>query len=268
MRTLNRAILLSVTVLAAALACGTDARAQSPASSTALGTDRFFLGFVEDTALVNKQWWEGQVDFSDYDNLDQTRLRLVTAFRPVSRLELGGSLAYGWSSNSDTLPTGSGLSDLNLWGKWNFGTVGGATEFAAGGLITAPTGDDSAGLGYDAFAVEGFGALRHRVNDWIINAHVGLQFNGDGRIYGTDLNGKTSAILGGGVLWGVSTRVSLVGELGIRTERFEDTDSDSRVLVGINWRPANQGAVRGAISIGLTDGAPNFQVLAGYAYTF
>lgn len=268
MRILKRTILLSVALLAAALNCGTDARAQAPASSVALGADRLFLGFIEDTALVNKQWWEGQVDYADGDNLDQTHLRLVTAFRPVSRLEIGGTLAYGWSSNSGPLPSGSGLSDMNVWGKWNFGTVGGATEFGAGGIVTVPTGDDGVGLGYDAFALEGFGALRHRVNDWILSARVGLQFNADGRIFGTDLDGKTSAVIGAGALWGVSTRVSLVGELGIRTERFENTDSDARILAGINWRPANQGVVRGAIAIGLTDGAPNFQVLGGYAYTF
>ena len=49
---------------------------------------------------------------------------------------------------------------------------------------------------------------------------------------------------------------------------IEIGDSDTRLLGGINWRLANRGMFRGAVALGLDDGAPDFQLLLGYAHEF
>ncbi len=271
MRMLKRVLPLVFAALAlAGVVRAADAPAAAPAaaSPTALGTDRLFRGFIEDAAFVNKQWWEGRLEYADGKDLDVFDARFIVAFQPIRRLEVGGRIAYGGTSGSDEIPTGSGLSDMDLWGKWNFGTFGGSTDVAAGAVITVPTGRHAVALGYDAFGLEAFGAMRHRVQNVVINARAGVQFNQNGQIAGVDISGKTSAILGFGALWAVASQVSLTGEIDVRTERFDGGDSDSRVVVGANIRPSNQGVVRLTAGFGLTDGAPRFEIGAGYAFTF
>ena len=263
--------LVIASLIAAAPVAAQETPASSPprGSSTSSGLDRLFLGFIEDTALADRQWWEGQVEYADFEQFDLWVLRFVAAFQPVNNLEIGGRVGFGdTSSNTPGFPEGNGATDFDLWGKWRFGQSGSATEFSAGGVLTIPTGDDSIGLGFDAFALEAFGAVRHRMNALVINGRIGLQQNGDGRVAGFDVDGKLSALIGGGVLWATSSRVSLVGEAEMRTERLEGGDPDIQVLGGVNWRPGAHGVVRGAISVGLDDGAPDFRVLGGFAYTF
>ncbi len=260
---------VSAIVLALVL-CGS-AVAADPASATS-NEDRLFQAFAEDAAIVPHQWWEGMFDFvsgqppSD-GHLDMSALMLNAALSPFRDFEVGGRVGFASSSADDGLPDGSGATDLDLWGKWHAGTAG-AADFAIGALATIPTGDDTAGLGYDAFNIEGFGAMRYRMPEAIISAHFGFRMNGDGHFEGFTIDGKTSAILGMGVIYPVSDKVGLVGEANMESERWEGADSDFRLLVGVNWRPLNKGILRGAVSVGLTDGAPDGRLQLGYAYTF
>ena len=245
------------------------ASAATAASATS-GADRLFLGFVEEASIIQKQWWEGQLEFTDGSPVDATIFRAVVAIQPMSNLEVGGRVGFGSTDAPSPTPDGSGATDLDVWGKWGLGTVGGDTDFSVGGVATVPTGDDTAGLGNDAFDVEAFGSLRHRLPSAVFAANVGLRVNGDGQISGksNSLKGKTSGILGAGIIFPVSDQVSLMGELRIETERFDGADSDFRVLGGVNWRPFSRGILRGAVTVGLTDGAPDGQLTLGYAYTF
>jgi hypothetical protein len=231
------------------------------------GSDRLFLAFIEDTAIAQEQWWEGQLEFSEADDVDATVLRGIVALQPWQKVELGGRMGFG-DTDTGTDADGSGATDLDVWGKYNFGEKAEKTEFAVGGEATIPTGDDSAGLGFDAFSLGAFGAMRYRWPELILAAHAGLRMTGDGRILGVDLDGQTSLLLGGGVIWPLSDEVTLVGELSYEGERFEETDTDARALGGLNWRPFNRGIVRGALAFGLSDGAPDLQLLAGYAAQF
>lgn len=230
-------------------------------------SDRFFLAFAEDTAIAQEQWWEGQLEFAESDDVDVTVVRGIVAFQPWKNVELGGRMGFG-SSDTGTSADGSGATDLDAWGKYYFGERVSDTEFALGAGVTVPTGDDSAGLGFDAFSLGVFGALRHRLPELVLAVHAGVRTTGDGRILGVDLDGKTSALLGGGVIWPLSDEVAFVGEVNLESERFEQTDKDTRVLGGVNWRPFNRGIVRAALGFGLSDGAPDVQLLAGYAAQF
>lgn len=236
------------------------------------GSDRLFLAFAEDATVVGGQWWEGQLEYADWDVVDAMILRGVAAFQPWERWELGARIGFGDTDASGPRSDGSGATDLDVWGKYHLGQTGDATEFALGGLATVPTGDDAAGLGYDSFAVEGFGSLRHRFPEWILSVQAGVRFNGDGQIFAgegqVDLDGKTSPVVGLGAIYPVSDQVSLVAEARFEGERFDGGDSDVRALGGVNWRGFNRGMIRGAVSVGLADGAPDVQLLAGYAVSF
>ena len=83
-----------------------------------------------------------------------------------------------------------------------------------------------------------------------------------------EVDGKTSPLVGAGMIFPQSDRVTFVAELTFEGERFEGADSDVRVLGGLNWRLHNRGMVRGAVAFGLTDGAPDLQLIGGYAWTF
>ncbi|HEX5041336.1 MAG TPA: hypothetical protein VFV75_00415 [Candidatus Polarisedimenticolaceae bacterium] len=239
------------------------------------GQDRLFLTFAEEAAVVPHQWWEGQLEFRDGNPIDATIARGIVALKPWDNVEVGGRVGFGNTDSSNDLPDGSGATDLDVWGKFHFGAANAQTEFAAGALVTVPTGDDTAGLGDDSFDLSGFGSVRFHTDQLILSGVAGVRFNGDGQVFGGDdspqgfdTQGKTSVLLSGGAIYPVSDVFSLTGEAYFESERIENADSDFRLGAGVNWRPWNRGILRGALIVGLSDGAPDAQVLASYAYTF
>jgi len=257
-------------VTVALICCSSLALAQSGSSpKPTSSSDRLFLAFAEDATVVDRQWWEGQLETADWDDFDANVIRGVVAFQPWIDFEVGGRIGFGDTDASGGGLDGSGATDLDVWGKYHLGG-GDETEFAVGGVVTVPTGDESAGLGSDAFGVSAFGAMRHRLNKAIITAHAGVQFNGSGRRFGeiADRDGETAPMVGVGVILPFSDRFTGVGEVEFRDGRLEGDDDNTRALVGINWRPGGRGIFRAALGVGLSDGAPDFQALIGYAAQF
>ena len=248
--------------------------AAPPAVPTAAPpVERLFLSLAEDPALAQRQWWEGQFEYADgSSNLpwDRQILRLQAAVAPWKNLEIGGRVGFGTTQAPQGIPDGSGATDTDVYAKWNFGSFEHAT-FAAGGLLTVPTGDESAGLGFDAFAVKIFGALRYPLAKAVFTGNVGVRFGDDGRLGDTSsatLDAKTSVSVGFGLIVPMASSWSLIGEAALETERFDGLDSDLRILGGVNWRPSNRGVVRAAAGFGLSDVAPDIQIIAGYAFTY
>jgi hypothetical protein len=62
--------------------------------------------------------------------------------------------------------------------------------------------------------------------------------------------------------------LTAIGEINYETERFRDAEADARILGGIDWAVVPRGVVRAALAGGLTDGAPNLQLIVGYAGLF
>jgi len=246
------------------------AQTQTQGDSSARGireTDRLFLSFAEEATLVDRQWWEGQVELQDGSGFDAKILNLVAAFQPWAQVEFGGRVGFGRTDTPGAVPDGSGATDLDAWAKYHFGK-GGATEFAAGFLATIPTGDDAVGLGVDAFAIGVFGSVRHQSERYMLTGNIGANINGDGRVFGLNINGENSLTAAAGVLIPTGRRVSFVGEARLETERFTGADSDTRILGGINLGIGSGGVFRAALALGLSDGAPDGQLIAGYAATF
>lgn len=259
--------LLACSLLAVA-APGPQAQGRADARATS-GFDRIFLGFAEDATIVDQQWWEGRLAYADYDAVDILVLEGVVAFNPWDNIEVGGRIGFGESDTPPGVPDGSGATDLDIWGKYYLGGQGDHADLAVGILGTVPTGDDTAGLGTDAFGLGFFGSARFRLPRAIVSAHGGFRINGDGSVFGSpDLDGETSARLGAAVIFPASDRLSLVGEALYEGERFEGTDSDFRVLAGGNWRLAGRNLLRVAVTGGISDGAPDWEILVGYAGQF
>lgn len=231
-------------------------------------SDRLFLSFAEDATVVDRQWWEGQVEAADDDSADANVVRAVLAFQPWVDMEFGGRVGFG-DTDVTNGSDGSGATDLDVWGKYHLGGNE-QTEFAVGGVVTVPTGDETAGLGSDAFGVSAFGSIRYRLTRSIITGQAGLQFNGDGRRGSEteDRDGETSPMAGVGVILPFSDNVAGVAEARYEDGRLQGDDADTRVLGGVNWRPGGRGTLRGAIAFGLSDGAPDTELIVGYAAQF
>ena len=255
------ALVLITAVFCLPVSAQTAGSSSAPTSSS----DRLFLSFIEDATVIENQWWEARLEVSDWDTVDVTALTGVVAFQPWQSWELGARVGFGDSDISGGSGVdGSGATDLNAWGKYYFGGSDN-TEFAVGSVVTVPTGDDSAGLGFDAFGISAFGTIRHRLERLVLSFHGGLRFNDDGRFVNNDLKGETSALLGAGVIFPLADQVTIVGEFDYESGRFEGRDDDLTLLGGINWRMLNRGMLRGALGVGLADGAPDWQLIVGYA---
>ena len=231
--------------------------------------DRLYINFIEDAMVVDEQWWEGWLQYDDADYVKRTILFGRAAFQPWDSVEVGASIGFGSTDISGSGNDGTGATDLNLWGKYFWNLNNDRVEVSAGGIVTIPSGDDSVGLGFDAWGLKGFGAARYRLKPAVITGTFGLQFNSDGRTLDSPtFDGQIAYSLGVGVIapWGES--FSWVGELTWKSERFDGADNNTQLLGGINLRLSSRGFLRPALAFGLQDGAPDLQVLVGYAYSF
>jgi hypothetical protein len=272
MRRPCRPILIALAVL---ICCGSAALAEDPPQDPSgtktrptSGADRFYLAFAEDATVVDRQWWEGQLVIRDYDDFDANVLDLVLALQPWIDWEIGANVGFG---NTDGMGgfDGSGATDLDVWGKYYLGG-GDNTEWSVGGVLTIPTGDESAGLGSDSFGSSAFGAFRLRLKRLVLAAHAGIQFNGSGRRFDEvdSRDGETVPQLGGGIIFPFSDKLSGIAEAVYREGRLKGDSDMSEALVGINWRPGGRGIFRAAIGAGLSSGAPDFSAQIGYAAQF
>jgi hypothetical protein len=231
--------------------------------------DRLYINFIEDAMVVDEQWWEGWLQYDDADVIKRTILFGRAAFQPWNDVEVGASIGFGNTDTSGGLNEGTGATDLNLWGKYYWNLDNDRTEITAGGIVTIPSGDDSVGLGFNAWSVKGFGAMRYRLKPAVVTGTVGVQFNTNGRTLDSPtLDGEIAYSVGVGVIAPWSETFSWIGELSWRSERFNGADNDSQLLGGINLRLSSRSLLRPALAFGLQDGAPDLQVLVGYAYSF
>jgi len=235
------------------------------------GGGRLFLSFVEDTAVVARYWGEGQLEIADLPGGDLMVPRAVGAaqFESLPNVEFGARIGFADLDPASGMGGDSGMTDLDLWAKLRVERGGMRNrELAFGGLVTLPVGDEATLQSYDALRSKLFAAMRCRFDKMILAAHVGLRFNEDGEIAGIPLDGRTAASASVAAIAPLGERIALVGEAAFEGKRFESSDSDARLLVGVNWKVLRRGTLRLAVAAGLADGAPDSQLLAAYALDF
>ncbi|MFQ5718744.1 MAG: hypothetical protein ACE5IK_04265 [Acidobacteriota bacterium] len=251
------------------LLCAAAFLSASPVSAQDLAGDehRFIQIFIEDAAIVENGWVEGQFRWQDLDQFD-SRISFgpVVAFSPVDRLEVGGrfdfvNLDFGRDSES-------GISDTTVYGKWQI--FRNPIEFTIGGELSLPTGDEDDRLGTGEVDAAIFGAVRKNFDEAYVTGHFGFRANQDADVgsnlgpgLAVNLDGKASVFLGAAVMIPRGDRWAVSGELTVETERYEQTDSAIEFTVGGYWFAGNNLTFRAGVGLGLADASPDLEVVAG-----
>lgn len=237
---------------------------------------RFFQLFVEDAAIVPTQWWEAQVRYvssGEYRSVnitdsDTLAFSPIVAFALRDALEVGAILSvedidYGFNQKSS-----SGLSDTDIYAKYRIKKE--PIDLTFGALATLPTGDEDEGRGTGKLNLEIFGSARKALEKGtVITGILGFRFNRDATLLErVDLNAKTSVLLGGGLIYPLTKSLAFSGEITIESERYEGVDSDIRVTPGLQFKAFKNSLLRVGAGVGLSDGAPDFEAIFSYAYTF
>ena len=276
-RAVRRAAIASI---AATMFLAPHARAQSSTTGGAAGqphdreNGRLFQQFITDAAIMNKQWYSVEVRLQrgavpPIESADGFLLTPVTAISPMKNLEVGGKVSYIDFNLNDDLnghSGESGIGDLTVWGKYRF--LEGPVSASGGILLDLPTGSHNDGLGTGKLVPALFGAIRARAGEGSIIGSLGVRFNHDATMLDVRNRANTSTFLGGGYIWEPLEDLGVSGEVTVESERFKDTSSDIRATAGAQWYGISHSVLRGGISIGLSDGAPDFELILGYAYTF
>ena len=130
--------MISARIATATLLTLTAALLTTPATAQTSGSDRLFLGFAEEAAVVDSQWWEGQGQLLENDNFDALIAVGVAAFQVADGWEVGGKVGFGNTDASDGLD-GTGATDLDAWGKYYFGAQNNSEFAALKMVVVAPT---------------------------------------------------------------------------------------------------------------------------------
>ncbi len=218
------------------------------------GTDniRLFQSYFFDTPIATTNHVQPGLVHSSYDNDFSTMFIGANGGYALNpKTEILGKLGYvsnSWKGSSE-----SGLSDLTVVGRYKL-SEGKETQFSAGGLITLPIGSKDVGQSNLNFG--GFGAVRHPMkNGMVITGNAALLFEE----YGDDR--ESSFEIAGGVIYPKDEKMNIIGELTIKG------DKDWMMLSGGVDYLLSGGRARAAIGLGLDNGAPDFQIQAGYLLT-
>jgi hypothetical protein len=220
---------------------------------------RLFQRFVEDAVVSTGGWVELQYRYENFDDGSRHVIGPVVAFKITGDLE--GGVRFGWEDlNPDSGPTQSGFTDIDLFAKYRFG--GARSRTAVGALVKIPTADEDKGLGTGSEDIELFGAWRADLEAVSLTANAGFRYNGDPDSPLPEAD--NSLLLGGAILLPTSPRLTIVIEASYETERIHGADDDLRLTLGVQRQGRERhGGYRGAVAVPLSDGAPDYQLIAG-----
>jgi hypothetical protein len=252
-------------------------QSQSTSSaSSASSTHRLFLRFVEDGAIVPSYWLEGQGRWqtntgafgSDEGDASQATVLSATgifAMNVAEDFEFGGRIGLAHRDPDDGSGE-TGLTDTDIWGKFSISTD--PVVFSAGLLITAPTGSDDKFLGTGETNIEFFGGLRKDLKKITLSGTIGARLNQDVDFGDVELEGNNSLLGGAAMIISAGQNLALILEYAFETPRYENTGNDSRIMGGFEWNMTDQLMVRGAVGTGLSNGAPDFDLIGSVAWLF
>ena len=240
-----------------------------------------------DGAVFANPWVYGQIRYQYYSSnfdpgADKQKIKtsvfglgptFAMSIPTLEQLELGGR---AWFLSSSTKnggrSTGTGLSDVDIWGKYQF--IDDPILLAGGLLFTLPTGTEKVvSLGAGEINVEFFGATRYYITDvFALVGHLGLRSNGDAKKKTKDaeydLDGQASFELGGGLIYQAIPEMNILAELNFATEPYKDLDNDIEITAGVEYSLMDNFNLRGGFGIGLDDVSPDFELMAGASYAF
>jgi len=223
-----------------------------------------FQSYFFDAPIATAGYGEGGLSFASYEKWNTLGLGIQGGYPINEKIELQSELRYlNWSP--DKGDGQSGISDLGVYGRYNVYDEK-QTNIAAGGMITLPIGSEDVGQGNLNFGA--FGAVRHALNEQTaLLGTIGLiffektEFEFNPNTF--QLEEKTSydnyLKIGLGGVYSVNPQLNLVGELNIHSE------GDYMMLSGGADYILGGGRLRGALGLGLDDGAPDIMLVGGYS---
>lgn len=238
----------------------TDARAQFADTTLATGSDtKLFVSHLIDSPIETQPYGEGGATFASADFFNAFTLGAQGAY-PINELaQVGARLSF--SSISPEVGDGqSGLTDLDIFGRYQL-MDDQQTQVSAVPYLSLPIGSEDIGHGRLDFGA--FGAARHALENGVtLTGTLGLKFvevkTFDFANDRESTERETSLYLGFGGIYPVNEKLDAVGEFVIQTK------SDFSVLsIGGDYKLTG-GRLRGALAIGLDDGAADLSVSAGY----
>jgi len=241
-------------------------------SGGSLDDVHLFQGFFQDAPISESAFAEGGLVYDSYEFFSQFGFGVQGGLPINEQIEVGVGLGFcSWSP--DEGDGQSGLKDLYVSGKYN--VLPGVTNVSAGGYVTLPIGEEKIGAKKLNFGA--FGAVRHPVNDGLVITGVfGMDFmevekwTGGGFDITTgqytapkkETEYENSVLIGGGAIYAVNEALNAVAELNLRTE------GDFMQLTAGGDYALPMGRVRGAIGLGLDDGAPDLSIFASFLHFF
>ncbi|MGH9870841.1 MAG: hypothetical protein ACREAA_22110 [Candidatus Polarisedimenticolia bacterium] len=255
------------------------AQTSSPPATapTAVSKNRLFLRFVQDSALVPSFWLEGQgqwlsntADFPDEDGdvSDATLFATgaIFAMNVAEDFEFGGRLALAHRDPDDG-GGDTGLTDTDLWGKVS--VVTDPMKISVGVLFTLPTGSEDDFLGTGETNVEFFAGARKEWGKFTLAGNLGIRINQDADLGDSiELEGQNSLLGGVAMLITATSNLTLVLEYAIESERYEGLSNDARLFGGFDWSLSEHFMLRGGVGGGLSEGAPDFQMIGSIVWLF
>ncbi|MFH1942663.1 MAG: hypothetical protein ABIL68_11240 [bacterium] len=226
-----------------------------------------FQSFLYDAPIAATPYVEGGLNYDSYDGASSIFIGAQGGYGLNEKIEIGARLGYqSWSF--DGADGQSGITDITAVGRYNLVNSASPTKISAGAMITLPIGSEDIMQGNMHFG--GFGALRHKLESGMeLTANLGLillemttfEFNQQTLQVEEKTSRESSFAIGAGVIYPLKDKMSIVGEFRTQSE-VEYT----ALSCGINYQ-MGKGCVRGALVLGLSDGAPDIAIIGGYLVT-
>lgn len=227
-------------------------------SQDGLDDVHLFQAFLRDAPITSTIYAEGGLDYWDYENGSTLYVGAQGGYPINPQIEVNAGLDFV-NISPDKGDGQSGLSDLTIAGRYAISPKN--AKISAGGFLTLPIGEEKVGASKLNFG--GFGALRHPLNNgMVITATMGLDFL-ETTNYEGDSDRETSLVLGGGAIYPTSDHLNVIGELMLKTK------IDYLMLSGgADYKLQAGSRVRGALGIGLDDGAPDLTIMFSFLHFF
>ena len=226
-----------------------------------------FQSYFYDAPITKMGYGQGGLKFSDFEFSNSFRIGVMGGYPINDKIEAGAELHY-INISPDEGDGQSGISDLGVFGRYNLYDQN-KTNLSVGAMATLPIGEEK--IGQSKLNFGAFGAVRHGLNNnMMLVGTIGLMFFEKTEF---EFNPNTFKVdektsydnylnLGFGAIYQVNSQLNIVGELSMQTE------FDYMMLSGGADYKLSSGHLRGALGIGLDDGAPDLMLMGGYQMAF
>lgn len=216
-----------------------------------LNNVHLFQSYFYDAPVAQTGYGEGGLLFADYDYVNSFNLGVMGGYPINEKIEVGTQFYYV-NYSPDKGNGQSGISDLGAFGRYNIYNEK-QTNISTGAMLTLPIGSED--VGHGDFNFGAYGAIRHSLqNKMALVGTVGLFFI-------ENINDKRDSFLliGFGTIYPVNPQLNIIGELHIWSE------NDYMLLSGGADYVLGNGRLRGALGLGLDNGAPDIMLMGGYS---